>query len=270
MPDDIKEQEVQATEPTEVEVQPEADAQPEEQQEGLPEDASERTKREFEKLKKRNEELSKKLEEKEAGMPPKPSLLDSYMPQISQQAPQMPQAAQVAPNLTQAKVEEITKQLWDEAGTIDGQELERRLSLAQQAEARAVQAERKAQSALERVARFEADGVKKRLYESYPELDPDNKAGFNEEAYDLVRNELVNQLWQRGQQDPLAAAEKMSKYWKPKELKQTEAQKARQAVTRKSVSGTASSVASAEYEDLRKASLRSKDAMEERIRRAGI
>jgi len=112
--------------------------------------------------------------------------------------------------------------------------------------------------------------VKKRLYESYPELDPDNKAGFNEEAYDLVRNELVNQLWQRGQQDPLAAAEKMSKYWKPKELKQTEAQKARQAVTRKSVSGTASSVASAEYEDLRKASLRSKDAMEERIRRAGI
>lgn len=268
MPDDTKEQEVLATEPTEAEVQPEVDAQPEEQQEGLPEDASERTKREFEKLKKRNEELSKKLEEKEGT--PRPSLLDSYVPQIPQQAPQMPQAAQVAPNLTQAKVEEITKQLWDEAGTIDGQELERRLALAQQAEARALAAERKAQSALERVARFEADGVKKKLYESYPELDPDNKEGFNEEAYDLVRNELVNQLWQRGQQDPLAAAEKMSKYWKPKELKQTEAQKARQAVTRKSVSGTASSVASAEYEDLRKASLRSKEAMEERIRRAGI
>lgn len=266
MPDETNEQKVQATEPQEVKVQPEADAQPEEQQEGLPEDASERTKREFDKLKKHNEELSRKLAEKEA-QAPKPSLLDQYVPQIPQ--PNTAMASQVAPSLTQAQVSEIERKLWDEEGTIDGQELQRRLALAEQAEARAREAERKAQAALERIARFEADGQKKTLYQKFPELDPDNPS-FNEEAYDLVRNEMVAQLWEKGQQDALSAAEKMSKYWKPKE---TPAQKAvlqeRQAVRSTSASGKAST-ASGDYEDLRKRSMYSKEAMEERIRRAGI
>jgi len=262
MPDEIQEQEVQATEPTEADVQPEVDAQPEEQQEGLPEDASERTKREFEKLKKHNEELARQLEAREN---PRPSLLDAYVPQI----PPV-NAAQVAPNLSQARVDEIAKQLWDEQGMIDGDELQRRLDRVQNAESRAIEAEKKANSALERIARYEADGQKKTLYEKYPELDP-SSVDFNAEAYDLVRNELVSQLWDKGSSDPLNAADKMSKYWKQKaEPQQTEAQQARQAVNSRSVSGNASSVASGEYEQLRKDSLRSKEAMEERIRRAGI
>lgn len=269
MPDETQEQEVSATETAEVEVQPEVDAQPEEQQEGLPDDASERTKREFEKLKKHNEELARQLAEREP-QAPRPNLTDPYIPTVSPQVPQMPQATQVAPNLTQARVDEIAKQLWDEEGTIDGEELQRRLALAQNAEARALEAERKANAALEKIARFEADGQKKALYQQYPELDPSSD-NFNEEAYDLVRKELVDQLWQSGTQDAVKAADKMSKYWKAKpQPQQTEAQQARQAVTTKSVSGNTSSGASRDYEELRKASLRSKEAMEERIRRAGI
>jgi len=265
MPDETKEQKVQATEPEKVEVQPEADAQPKEQQEGLPEDASERTKREFEKLKKHNEELSRKLAEKEAGMPPRPSLLDQDVPQGQVTTP----APQVASTLPQQKVEEITKQLWDEEGTIDGNELQRRLALAEQAENRAKQAEAKAQAALERVARFEVEGQKKLLHERFPELDPSSDK-FNEEAYDLVRNELVGQLVASGVQDPIKAAEKMSKFWQRKEQpKQTEAQQARQAI-QTTAKAKASSSAYGDYEDLRKRSMYSKEAMEERIRRAGI
>jgi len=267
MSDENQEQVTQATESTEVEVQPEVDAQPEEQQEGLPEDVSERTKREFEKLKKHNAELAKKLAEKEET--PRPSLLEAYQPQPTMA---MPQYAPVAPNLPQTRVEEITKQLWDEEGTIDGNELQRRLALAEQAEIRARQAESKAQSALERIARYEADGQKKMLHEKFPELDPSRTDVFNEEAYELVRKELVDQLWQKGTQDPLEAAEKMSKYWKPKEVspQQRETLQERQAVISKPASGKASSGATKDYEELRKQSLYSKEAMEERIRRSGI
>jgi len=267
MPDETIEQEVQVTEPTEAEVQPEADAQPEEQQEGLPEDASERTKREFEKLKKHNEQLAKQLAEKEANQPPRPSLLDQFVPQTPKAMPQVPP---VTTSLSQAQTQEIAKQLWDEEGTIDGNELQRRLSLAEQAEARARDAEAKAQAALERVARFEVEGQKKQLYEQYPELDPSNPE-FNEEAYELVRNEMVNQLWETGNQNPVGAAKKMSKYWRKQEVpqQQKEAQQARRAV-QSSASGKASSSASGDYEDLRKRSLYNKEAMEERIRRAGI
>lgn len=266
MPDETTEQKVQATEPIEAEVQPEVDAQPEEQQEDLPEDASDRTRREFEKLKKHNEELSRKLAEREAGTPPKPSLLDQYVTQ-----PTVPTVAPGAINLSQNKVEEITKQLWDEEGTIDGQELNRRLALAEQAEARALQAERTAQSALERIARYEADGQKKVLYEKYPELDPDSSE-FKEEAYDLVRKEMVDQLWKTGTQDPLQAADNMSKYWKQSKVsqQQEETLQARNAVNSRPVSGKPSSRATGDYEDLRKRSIFSKEAMEERIRRAGI
>lgn len=275
MPDGVKEQKVPATEPKEAEVQPKVDAQPKEQQEGLPEDASERTKREFEKLKKHNQELADKLAEKEAKQPPKPSLLDQYItqpvvPQPKPQAQVMP-AAPVVPNLSQAKVEEIKKRLWDEEGTIDGEELQRRLSLAEQAEVRAKEAERKAQAALEKVARYEVDTQKKLLYAEYPELDPSNK-DFNEEAYDLVRKEMVDQLWSSGAQDVMTAAQKMSKYWKKSDesKKQEQTLKERRAVTSKTVSGNPDLAAKGDYETLRKQSLHSKEAMEERIRRSGL
>lgn len=270
MPDETVEQEVLATEPEEAEVQPEVDAQPEEQQEGLPEDASERTKREFEKLKKHNEELAQQLAEREAGKPPKPSLLEAYHPQV----PPVPeiQSAPVAPNLTQDRVEEITKQLWDEQGTIDGDELNRRLALAAQAEARAIRAESTARAAMEKVAKYEADVKLKSLYSEYPELNPSDRETFNEEAYDLVRKELLEQLWTTGSEDPLVAARKLDKYWRPKEVspQQKEALQERQAISTKPASGKVGSGATRDYEELRKQSLHSKEAMEERIRRAGI
>lgn len=267
MPDETQEQKVSATETEEAEVQPEVDAQPEEQQEGLPEDASERTKREFEKLKKHNEELALKLAAKES-QTPRPSLLDQFVPQA--QVPEMPPMPQVATSLPQAQAQEIVQQLWDEEGTIDGNELQRRLQLAEQAERKAQEAQQKANQALERIARYEVEGQKKLLHDKYPELNPSSDS-FDEEAYDLVQGELLKQLWASGQQDALAAADKLSKFWKTPKVtqEQKETLQARQAV-QTSATGKASTGAYDDYEELRKQSLYSKEAMEERIRRAGI
>lgn len=257
--------------------EPEAVLTSEEPQEsGLPDEASERTKREFEKLKEHNRKLAEENKALKGGEKPKPSLLDEYMggsfmaPSVQPQMMQMPQLPNFD-NLSQAKVEEVKQNLIDEQGYLDAQELEKRLGRANEAERRAQLAEQKAERALERVARFEIDAQKKQLYAAFPELDPSSNQ-FSPDAYQLVKNKMLEQLVETGEQRPLEAAQDMERYFRKAQIPQAK-QQAMQARTQAMSVGTpgkAGSTSSAEYDELRKRSMTDDAAMDERIRRAGI
>ena len=118
----------------------------------------------------------------------------------------------------------------DEQGYVNADVLQRRLDQADQARIKAEEAERRAVEAQQRIMRFEQDSETKKLYESYPELDPLND-NFNKDAYDLVRNELTSQIVQTGNRDALSAATKMSKYFRQQSKPDSKAIDQRSQVT---------------------------------------
>lgn len=262
-------EEVQTSTPEGEEQQPVAMPATEEPSNELPEDASERTRKEFEKLKEHNKKLAEELEAVKGGQQRPPSLLENYV--LHQQPAPAPQVQPiVAPNLSQTQVTEIQKQLIDEQGYLNQDELEARLKLAEQAELRARQAEERANQALERVGRFEVDAQTRALYAKHPQLDPSSQ-DFDPEFYELTKNELLSQLVNGGKQDPISAADKMSKYVQKKQVSQAQQETLvqRQQATARTGSGNANP-SSVNFEELRKRSLTSTEAMDERIRRAGI
>lgn len=230
----------------------------------LPDDASERTKQQFAKLKEHNKKLKEELDAAKGGTQRPPSLLESYV--LHQ-----PTAPVATPNLSQTQVAEITKQVVDAEGYLDQGELEARLRKADEAERRASQAEQRANQALERVARFEVDAQTKELYREFPQLDPSKVDIFDPKAYNLVKKELLSQLVEGQPQNAILAARNVSEYFDKKEVtpaqQQTLAQ--RQQATAHPVSGNASS-SKVDFDDLRRRSMTSQEAMDERIRRAGI
>lgn len=272
MPEEMQEQIVQEQQGEVVQEQGEGQQPggmltPQEPQEGLPEEVSERTKREFEKLKEHNRQMAEEL--KALKGPPRPGLLDSYgMGQYT--PPVAPQVPQVQPQsyLPTATVEQIKQDVVDSEGYLNQAELERRLSSASQAEERARLAEEKAQQALEKVARFEANTQARDLYASYPELDPSHPQ-FNEEAYELVQGELLKQLVNRGSQNAIEAAHKMSRYFRKPQV--TPAQRETlQARSQQSAVVQAKPAPLSADQDLVRRSLHDESAMDERIRLAGI
>lgn len=236
-----------------------------EEPQGLPEDASERTRREFEKLKEHNRKLAEENASLKGAQPQRPSVLEAY---LSQPPVQMPQSFAPTPQVAQPQVEQIKRDLMAEDGYVNADELERRLRLAEEAEVRARQAEEKAQAALERVGRFEIDAQKKVLYQEYPELDPSHES-FDEDAYDLVTKELLDQIVKSGQQDPLKAASKMSKYFRKPKVSEAQQQTLQERSLASAPVGQTSPRPSDSLDDLRLRSLTDEQAMMERIKRAG-
>lgn len=181
----------------------------------LPEGTKERTREQFEKLKKSNAELKAELEQRKQ----LPSVLDYLntpnVPEVKQEVKQ--QYMQPPQPLTQPQIELPQEpQLVDENGYIDADALKRELDEAKQARREAEEARRQALMAQERIAKYEQTSEEAKLYQAYPELDPYNEA-FNQDAYELVRNELTSQIVNTGKRDALQAAEKMSKYFRQKE-----------------------------------------------------
>lgn len=247
----------------------------EEQQEQdgvLPDGASERTKQEFEKLKESNRRLKEELDAQKAGQPQKPSVLEAYLNQqqpsdaVMQQT-SVPELQHVSQETAQAEAQK----LYDEQGYVDAQELERRLTKINDAEQRAREAEQRANQALEKIARFEIDSEKKRLHEAFPEIDPSSEQ-FNPDAYELVKNKMLDQLVATGKQDAVKAAEEMSKYFRKAKLTPQQQQTLMQRSQASSIktSGNASQAHASDFDELRKKSMTSDEAMDERIRRAGI
>lgn len=244
----------------------------------LPEDASERTKREFEKLKEHNKQLADKVSALESSAPRPPSALETFLTgQIPVQTPVMPQAplAPIQTSLPQGKVEQIKQELLDRDGYVNADELERRTRMAESAETRAREAEAKANQALERVARFEADAKKsqaKQLYQQFPELDPSND-NYSREFSEAIVDEMILQTVKTGVQDPFNAAQKLaSRFRKPATpVAPTTAQQARaQATASPRGQVKPGSPSTIERDELRRQSMHDDKAMMERIKRAGI
>jgi hypothetical protein len=173
--------------------------QPTESQPQLPEDASERTRQEFEKLKAKNKELADKLAQKEQVAQIQPeynSVLDELNPRLDGPS-----------NLMPGQVEDITKSLTDKDGYIDADLLNKTL---QEANERAKQAEEKAKRAEERMERFEETQEVQRTHSAFPQLDPYNP-NFDRRFYELTKNEVIGQMMQ-GKKDYMAAAKRVAEY----------------------------------------------------------
>lgn len=175
----------------------------------------ERTKEYIEKLKEENRQLKE-----QANPTPKKSVLDIFPDDSqTQQSGQNQQPGSQAPagdtyqNLSQSQVNDIYQGLIDKDGYIDPKALEQRLNAANSAEKQAKEALNRARQAEQRIEKYEQTRQAEQLHETYPELDPYSDS-FNQEAYDLVKNEVLNQWASTGKQNAVEAAKKMEKYFR--------------------------------------------------------
>jgi len=162
----------------------------------LPDEASERTKEQFEKLKESNKELAQKLEILEkVNQPetPKISALERLRPQSQAQVP-----------TETPKEEEVEEQLIDKDGYIDEARLKSSLDnskrRAKDAEEKARLAQQKADEAVRRIEEYEVTNEKKRVHSDFPEIDPYSPK-FNPELYDQVSKDMLWNLVNVGQED---------------------------------------------------------------------
>lgn len=275
MPEDQNGQEEQLdqvqVEETQGEEQPEevstSEGSAEEPQGELPEDAKERTKREFEKLKEHNKQLAEENKKLKGQSQPIPSVLDylepatvPQMPQVPQYQPQYPQyPPQYAPPAPQPE------QLVDENGYVNTDVLRKELDEAKKARKEAEQAREEARTAVSRISKYEQDSETKQLYDAYPELNPLSEV-FSEKAYRLVRNELSAQIINTGKRDALKAASDMSEYFRTQAPVNTKVLEQRDAVR---TPGTTQRPPSTDFEALKLRSRTDANALYERLERSG-
>ena len=155
MPSD-KQQEVDSSEPSKGE---------EELSEGLPEDAKERTKREFEKVKQDRDEYRKSLQEERARRKYYETLVSQAKPQK-----QEPQVQFIDP---------LTGLPNEEALTTLSRQSQEALQIAQEARQRNLELQR--------------DQENKAVYAVYPELNPDAKE-FNQDLHNLTRSIALDSM----------------------------------------------------------------------------
>lgn len=204
MPNEIQTgQDIVVKEQTQTEM-PAVEQKPEE----LPQDASERTRQEFEKLKARNKELAEKLAQREREEAN--SLLDS----LTKPTQQIVENS----NLPQSQVENIVQNLTDENGYIDEVLLKKTLQESSQTANQAVQAARLAQEsarkAEERINKYEQDENTKKAYTEFPQADPDNE-NFDPKFIELVKNEMIGQAMNRIKPNFYEACRKWSAFTQP-------------------------------------------------------
>ena len=156
----------------------------------LPDEASERTRVEFEKLTKHNAELKEQLDAYKG----KTSVLDDLKPP--------------AP-VIETKVEPKSRFV-DENGYVDVAKVEESLSKADE---RAAKAEAKAEEVARKIQDSEEKAMVKAAHAEFPQLDPHNE-NFDPKFYELVRNDLIGQMMQ-GTQDIVQAAQRVSKLYTP-------------------------------------------------------
>lgn len=228
----------------------------------LPEGTKDRTREQFEKLKQSNAELKAELEKRKQ----MPSVLDYLgspkpVPQEVRQKYEQPQ--QQAP----VQVQEEEK-LLDDEGYVNAKALEKRLASIEEVTRKAEEAERRAREAQERIMRYEQSAEEKQLYAAYPELDPVSDK-FDQDAYDLVRNELTSQIVNTGTRDAIKAAERMSKFFRKQEPKNQEVLEQRNQAVRSA--GTTTRVQSnTDLAELKARSANDPKAVYERLKRLGM
>lgn len=272
---------------------PVADTAPEEEL-SLPENASERTREQFEKLKAKLREKEEALKAKEAVTPPKApepepvsqygdSVYSAFRPRV----PEVTPAPQVDPrqftNLSPQQVDTIQRSFVDDQGNVDVAGLNRTLQEAQQ---RAIQAEQFAQKAVqsveakvnERFSQMEEMREVTEAHQSHPELDPKNREKFNPQLFELVRDRILRNMYE-GKKQPLGqVAAEMKKFvvGKPQETPQEvpEDPAKKQAIKNQaplSVGKASQRTSGVELDDLRRRTREGDGAaITERLKRLGI
>lgn len=185
----------------------------------LPEEASERTRKEFEKLKEHNRLMAEELKALKNPPAQRRSALDIFQP--TQASPQQQPPVFAPPFATRPPVqEEPLKPIEpDENGYIDinalNQTVQRVNDLTRQAQEEARRAREEARRAEERVSKFEHTDKTLKTYEKFPYLDP-NRPEFDEKFSDLVRKELLDQMVNQGRENYIEAAERVKRdYYDP-------------------------------------------------------
>ena len=170
----------------------------------LPDEASERTKEQFEKLTEKNKELAQKLETLEKvnqPVEPKVSALERLRPTSQSKA-----------QADTPEEEEEDEALVDENGYLDEAHLKKGLDKSKQrakeAEAKARKAEEKAEAAMRRIEEYEVGSEKKRVHSAFPEIDPYSEK-FNPKLYDQVSKEMLWNLVNVGKEDFYGTSEKI-------------------------------------------------------------
>jgi len=197
----------------------------------LPEEVKERTRAEFEKLKEANRLLKQELD---ATKPKPQSVLESLRPQGGQvDKKEIATLLEEKTDLKGNEVDDVIKQLVDEDNYLDTDKLKKVLSenssKVSSAEQRAAKAEEVAKMASDKVTKFEETEQMKRVYQDFPTLNPEDEK-FDERFFQLVRNEMIGQLMENGQQDLSAATKKVMQIYRPG---QAEAEKLEAATTQR-------------------------------------
>lgn len=190
----------------------------------LPEDASDRTREQFEKLKSHNKELSERLKALETQAKPTGSVLDTFkLPEI-----ELPKIQ----GLSQEQVSDVFSNLVDKDGYIDQPTLVKAL---RESKEMAEQAKKEAQRAREELDRRTETEQVRSAHKEFPFLDPKSPK-FNQNFYNAVRNEVVSQMI-NGDKDLVKAAKKVAE-WFPLPKVEEEAAKKEQQVQQANLTGT--------------------------------
>jgi len=180
------------------EVQPTEDAT--EDVEQLPEDASDRTKKNFDKIREENRKLKEQLAEYGS------SVFDSFRPQQGADQPQVDTNAYG--NLNQQQVDSITSRFVDDEGNVDINGLNQELSTSNQ---RAAKAEERAARVEDRLERFEESQQVREAHAVHPWLDP-KSPNFDSVQFELVRDRILRVKYYEGQPiSLLEAADQVAK-----------------------------------------------------------
>jgi len=175
------------------------------------EEVKDRTSEQFEKLTQSNKELKQKNDQLQNVLE---SLTPNEVPPSVEQryeAPinKAPSANQYA-NLEQQDIDAAFKSMMDKDGYLDGNKL---LAMLKNMDQRATGAEQRAKRAEEHAIRVQSaqEGARKteimrKVHAKFPALDPESEE-FNQDFYDVVRNELIDQMM-KGKENPMEAAEK--------------------------------------------------------------
>lgn len=222
------------------------------------EEKKDRTTEQFEKLTKSNQELKEERDKYKnlfEGLRPK-EVPQQVQQQYTQPINQAPNANQFA-NLSQGDINQVFQSMVDSEGYLDGNKLMQTLQDMNERAQRAESEARSARQAIEeerkeRRVREENEATLK-VYEKYPQLDPQNEQGFDSKFWEYVYNELAMKAkagTMPSNTDYMKAADKVYEdFYQGKDMKsQEQAQKTQEQKTQINAVRPQSTVTKGYYE----------------------
>lgn len=196
----------------------------------LPDDASDRTKEQFEKLKQHNKELSDRLKALEPQ-----NETNEYNPFGVQPRKSSEPKVQLPDLTNKPTAGNIYDNLVDQEGYVDPSVLKQAIKQATEAAEKATLEARLAREELDR--RTETEQVRS-AHKEFPWLDPKGSK-FDQKFFNAVKNEMISQLL-NGEKDYVAAAKKVAS-WYPLPKEEDNSVKKQEQVRQANLTGTTQS-----------------------------